>query len=608
MIIGSDLEWCKNGDGYEIDVLGLAWAEGTRTTAIDRNEHTLGQYLDILRKATIVVGQNFIDADCRQMAREGIDVSWLEGKVFDTRLAMHAVNGHLAGTGSYDLRSIVLLLNGRQGRRFPLDFKKYESDLHKTCAMDSAAALWCYPTLDRLIKQHKLEGTLRTLHRVSPIFALMKEQGVRLDNGALEAIYRDKKKQTEETIEKYHLWEERGKKVIKRVPIWRSNKILGICEQSFGFRPADRKRATWVKLQANSSLSTEAKEFVDAIVDLGKGANDAHWLGKPEEQESEIEGEESTVSFGKVREDGFIFPRYDICGSPDRAIASGPNIQNFPRPSDDPRRIKLRSAVVPLSPDHLMLGVDFGSVETITNAIESHDWDRVQATLDKKITHEGTAAIINNAFGLNLNRNQGKCINHGFDKGESPNNLARTLFKTERPSRQQVLQCQVIYGKMLAEYPKTSKFRDQLWERSRENPLVVTNSFGRRLNCFSRAKYGDSGEWAAKHDVGKKYWCSCPECGPRRDRWKYAVAFLGRSAAFDALLQKMEMIWYEKRLDEFSLPYLEVHDELDFSVPSGKIEHYAAIAKETFQSPIAELGGVCLPASVVWGENWSIAH
>lgn len=608
MVIGSDLEWARNGNKYEIDVLGLAWDEGKRTTAIDRNEHTLGQYLDILRKATTVVGQNFIDADCRQLASEGIDVSWLEPKVFDIRLAMHAVNAHLAGTGSYDLRSIVLLLNGRQGKRFPLDFKQYESDLHRTCAMDSAAALWCYPTLDRLVKQHKLEGTLKTLHRVQPIFALMKQQGVRLDTRVLEEIYLDRKKRTEETVEKYHLWEERGKKVVKKVPIWRSNKLLDICEQNFGVRPVDRKRATWIKLQNNPNLSSELREFVDAIVDLGKGANDAHWLGKPEEIESEIEGEENTISFGKVREDGFIFPRYDICGSPDRAIASGPNIQNFPRPSDDPRRIKLRSAVVPLLPDHLMLGVDFSSVETITNAIESNDWDRAEDALAKRISHEGTAEYINKTFGVQLNRTQGKAVNHGFDKGESPFNLARTLFKSERPSRQQVLQCQNMFQAMLAKYPKSAKFREELWERARENPLVVTNSFGRRLSCFSRAKYGDSSERFARHDPSKKYWCSCSECGPRRDRWKYAIAFLGRSAAFDALLQKMQVMWYEKRLDEFSLPYLEVHDELDFSVPKEKVEHYAKIAKATFEEPIPELGGVCLPASVVWGNNWSEAH
>jgi DNA polymerase I-like protein with 3'-5' exonuclease and polymerase domains len=598
LIIGSDLEWGKRG----IDVLGVAWDEGRKCSATDRNEATLSQYLDLLKKAERVVGQNYISADCRQMAKEGIDVSWLEPKVYDIRLAMHTCFGHLAGTGSYDLRSIVLLLNGRQGYRFPLDWKHYENDIIGTCAVDSAAAAWCHPTLDRLVKSGRLEKTLDIAHKVAPIFSRMAEQGVRLDRNVLETIFRARKEKTEQTIEKYHLWEERGKKVIKRVPIWRSDKILDICEQNFGFRPADRKRATWIKLQNNPSLSPDAKEFINAIIDLGRGANDAHWLGKAEEDE------DGDIDFTKVSEDGFIYPRYDQCGSPDRAVAASPNIQNFPRPKDDPRPVKLRSAVVPLTEDHVILGADFSSLETITNAFESKDMDRVNAVLAGRISHEGTATLINSAMGLNLDRHQGKAVNHGFDKGESPYNLARTLFKTERPSRVQVQQCTQIFERMLAEYPKSAQFRDWLWEQAQNNPLVVQNSFGRKLSCFSRSKYGDAGERWAKHDPRKKYWCSCGECSPRRDRWKYAIAFLGRSAGFDALLRAMSIIWYDKRLDEYSLPMVECHDELLYSVPKELGEHYMKIVKATFEEPFEELGGISLPASVVLGASWAEAH
>lgn len=598
MIIGSDLEWTRTA----IDVLGLAWESGLRNAAVERTDRTLQQYVETLSRAETVVGHNFIDADCCQLAKEGVDISGFEHKVFDTRLAIHTTHSHLAGTGSYDLRSMVLLLNGRQGTRFPLDFKKYESDLHRTCAMDASAALWCHGTLDRLIKQGHLEGTLRIAHECAPIFARMKDQGVRLDKSVLKQIYLARKAKTEEIIEKYHLWEERGKKVIKKVPIWRSDKILDICEKEFGIRPKDRQRKTWEKL-SKTNLSPEAKEFIDAVIDLGQGANDAHWLGQASESE---DGE--GFDFTKVGEDGFIHPRYDICGSPDRAIASGPNIQNFPRPKDDPRPVKLRSAIVALDESHTILGIDFGSLETITNAIESNDWDRVRATLEGRISHEGTADIINKAFSLSLNRQQGKAINHGFDKGESPYNLARTLFKTERPSRQQNLQCEQIVGQMLKEYPKTAKFRDELWERSRDNPLVVTNSFGRRLLCFSRAKYGDVSERFAKHDPNKKYWCSCGECAPRRDRWKYAIAFLGRSAGFDALLRKMSAVYYDKRLDNYSLPIVECHDELLYSVPRGTEQRYGAIVKECFESAIPELGGIQLPSNVAIGNSWAEAH
>lgn len=594
--VGFDLEWTRNA----IDVLGLAWDAATKTTAVGRTPESMEQFLKVLQVADTVVTQNGLDADCRKLAEEGIDVSWLEPKIYDIRLAMHAVNGHLAGTGSYDLRSIVLLLNGRQGKRYPLDFKQYESDLHRTCAMDAGAALWCYPTLDRLVTANKLERTLDISHKCAPIFARMREQGVKLDKNVLNAIHEARKQNLATNIENFGLWEERGKKVIKRIPIWRSPKVLDLYEAKFGIRPANLQRKTWLAL-AKTAPTNEAKEFAQAIIELGRGANDAHWLGKVSESEDGID-------FDKVDKDGFIYPRYDICGSPDRAIASNPNIQNFPRISDDPRPVPLRRAVVPLHDSHSIVGVDFGSLETITNAIESHDWDRVQATLEKRISHEGTAKLLNDTFGLSLNRNQGKVVNHGFDKGESPYNLARSIFGTDRPSRQQALQCGAIYDKMLKEYPKTAAFREELWERSIENPLVVTNSFGRRLMCFSRAKYGDAGERYAKHIKEKKYWCSCRDCGPRRDRWKYAIAFLGRSAGFDCLLRKMSTIWYEKLLDEYSLPYMEVHDELDFSVPTSKVDYYSNIIRECFTSPIEELGGVSLPADIKFGASWADAH
>ena len=596
MTLSFDLEWSNKG----IDVLGLSWQEGTKATAIDRNETTLAQFLEMLHRADRIAGQNVIDADIRQLESEGVDVSGLLPKIFDTRIAFHAIHSHLAGTGSFDIRSIVLLLGAKQGYRFPLEWKKYESDLHATCAVDAAAVSWCVPTLDRLITQHKLENVLEIQHKCARIFSLMNRQGVKLDQDVLNKLYAARKVKSAEIIEKYHLWEERGKKVIKKVPIWRSDKLLDVFEQQFGIRPADRKRATWEKLSKRSDLTPEAKEFVEAIMDLGKGANDAHWLGDASESEDGID-------FSKVK-DGFIHPRYDLCGSPDRAIAAGPNIQNFPRPSDDPRTIKLRSAVVPLDGSHTLLGVDFGSVETITNAFESRDMDRVRAVHEGRISHEGTARLVGDALGLSLNRNQGKAINHAFDKGESPFNLARRLFGSERPSRQQSVQCEAIFRKMLSEYPATAKFRDELWERAQQNPLVVTNCFGRRLMCFSRSKYGDTNDRFAKHNPYKKYWCSCSACGPRRDRWKYAIAFLGRSAAFDALLRVMSVIWYEKRLDEFSLPYLEVHDELDYSVPREKAEYYKQRALEAFTMPFEELGGLSLTADAKLGENWSEAH
>ena len=599
MIIAADHEWDRNG---HIDILGLAWDQGKSMTAVDRTPYTLQQHLDIMRRADLVVMQNGLDADVMALQREGVDVSWLIPKVYDTRLAFFAINNHLAGTGSFDLRSIALLAGERNGYRWGLEHKQYESDIHRTCSMDAACCAWLYPTLDRQIRNLKLEPTLDILHRCQPIFSLMHAQGIRLDKRVLEQIHAARQQKATDIVERYHLWETRGKRVVKRVPIWRSDKILDKFQELFGVRPKSRQRKVWEKLSTDSMLSPEGREFAAAVLDLGKAANDATFVGKAEEQE------DGSLDFSKVNADGFIFPRYDLCGSPDRAIASGPNIAQWPRPKDDPREVKLRSAVLPLQDDHVILGVDLGSVETYTTAIEMDDWDRVRAIQEGRVSHQGTADMINQTFGLSLDRNQGKVLNHAADKCESPFNTATRLFKTDRPSRQQVLQCRNIFMRMLQDYPKTAQFRDSLWEKARSNPLVVTNLFGRRLMCFSRSRYGDANERFAKHDPAKAYWCSCSECAPRRERFKFAVAFIGRSSAFDALLRIMARIFYEKRLDDYSLPVLEAHDELDFSIPIEKAQYYAQRALEAFQEPVPELGGISLPAEAKVGANWSEAH
>lgn len=70
----------------------------------------------------------------------------------------------------------------------------------------------------------------------------------------------------------------------------------------------------------------------------------------------------------------------------------------------------------------------------------------------------------------------------------------------------------------------------------------------------------------------------------------------------------MSKIYYEKRLDEFSLPYLEVHDELSYSVPRESADKYLIIAKNAFEEPFQELDNISLPASAILGNNWAEAH
>jgi uracil-DNA glycosylase family 4 len=595
--IGFDMEWSA-----KVTTVGFAWNGGKSAFAAPRTNLSfdlLPQELSMFNSVSI---HNGLAADLRQLQKEGLDVSSLQTKVFDTMLAMHATHAHLAGTGSYDIRSSVLLCGEVAGERFPLDWKNYATDIYKTCREDAAAALWITGPLKRKIAAEGLGPTVALSHEIAPIFALMHGRGVRLDKTALESIHTERKRSVEEITAKYQLTETRGIKKLRTVPIWRSDKILDKFQSLFGHRPPDRTRKTWLSLSRNAGLSQEARDFALALVDLGTGANDAHWLGRVETENEDG----SELTFEKVSDNGYIYPEYHIHGSPDRPIAKRPNVQNFPRPSDDPRSTPLRACVVPPGDGQVLCSVDYSSIETFTSALEADDWDMVRAIQRGSRSHERTAEEMSKIAGLPLTRQQGKTINHAFDKGESPFNLAKRLFGSS-VTRVQKANCLAIYTAMLKQYPKSREFRDQLWDRAQSNPLVVANKFGRRLSCFARSRYGEERDWDARHDKKLTYWCPCKACAPRRERWKFALAFLGRSLAADILLRVMARIWREKRLGDYSLPYLEVHDELVYAVPAGdRAPVYLTAVVIAFEDFIPELG-IALPASGHLGKNWAEA-
>ncbi len=72
---------------------------------------------------------------------------------------------------------------------------------------------------------------------------------------------------------------------------------------------------------------------------------------------------------------------------------------------------------------------------------------------------------------------------------------------------------------------------------------------------------------------------------------------------------KLAMRQVQQRLLEEGMEaqlLIQVHDELDFSVPKGEVERLAAMVKEIMEG-VADLR-VPLIADVSWGENWAQAH
>ena len=72
---------------------------------------------------------------------------------------------------------------------------------------------------------------------------------------------------------------------------------------------------------------------------------------------------------------------------------------------------------------------------------------------------------------------------------------------------------------------------------------------------------------------------------------------------------KLAMTQVQQRLHDEGFEarlMLQVHDELDFSVPEGEIERLGNMVREVMEN-VVELR-VPLEVDVSWGDNWAQAH
>jgi len=262
--------------------------------------------------------------------------------------------------------------------------------------------------------------------------------------------------------------------------------------------------------------------------------------------------------------------------------------------------VPFRQAIIPSDPSKKLIACDYKAIENITTALISRDKKRLDYVMGRDF-HQETADKLNEAFSLGLTRHDGKSVNHALEKGESPFNLSARLGINQKL-------CDEIIAAQLRMFPVTAEFRRQLWEDCRQNPYRARTPFGRELLCFGRSKYGESAPSWEQRCRGKTdlFWCcTCKSCAPIRERFKMALAFLGRATAVDILLRKMALVWEERRLKDDSLPLIECHDEGVWE--SAFFEQDKEVIVRTFSEPVEELDDFCFPCEAGIGDNWAEA-
>ncbi len=262
-----------------------------------------------------------------------------------------------------------------------------------------------------------------------------------------------------------------------------------------------------------------------------------------------------------------------------RLSSSDPNLQNIPVRTDFGR--KIRACFGPLEEGSVFLSADYSQIELRLLAHLSNDEHLVFAFRSGADFHASTASRV---FGVPIEevtgtmRSRAKAVNFGIVYGQQAFGLAQTLDIPVAEAREMI-------ERYFAAYPGVRSYLDETVALAREAGFAET-MFGRKRH-IPELKSGN----AVQRGFGERTAMNHPMQGSAADIIKLAMIEVSRRLSDEGLSAKL---------------LVQVHDELDFSVPRDEIEALAALVTDAMQG-VAELR-VPLIADVSYGATWAEAH
>ena len=261
-----------------------------------------------------------------------------------------------------------------------------------------------------------------------------------------------------------------------------------------------------------------------------------------------------------------------------RLSSSNPNLQNIPVRDDDGKEI--RKCFIP-DPGCEFFSADYSQIELRIMAHLSGDYNMIDAFNHDYDVHAATAAKI---YKVPMNdvskdmRRKAKTANFGIIYGISVFGLAERMGVDRNEARQ------LIDG-YFETYPQVKAYMDKSIDTARENGYVET--------IFHRKRYlpDINSRNATVRGYAERNAINAPIQGSAADIIKVAMAHIYQRFKTNNLKAKM---------------ILQVHDELNFSVPTSEKEIVEKIVIEEMEH--AYLMQVPLKADCGWGKNWLEAH
>ena len=515
---------------------------------------------------TLKVGQN-IKYDMIVLQNYGVQV---RGPLFDTMLAHYVLQPELRHNMDYlaeiylNYRTIhIEELLGHKGRGQKTMADLPPADVYRYACEDADITLRLRDVLDKELKQAGAEALLRDVEMpLVPVLVNLESNGVRIDTEALRqtsAHFTNRLRDIEQDI--YRLAGE----VFNIASPRQVGEVL-FDRLKIDAKPKKTKTGQYVTSEEVLESLRGRHEIVGKILEhrglkklLGTYVDALPQLINPRTGRIHTSFNQAVTATGRLS-------------------SSNPNLQNIPVRDDNGKEI--RKAFIP-DDGCTFFSADYSQIELRIMAHLSQDPNMIEAFAEGHDIHAATAAKI---YHVPLDRvtpdmrRKAKTANFGIIYGISVFGLAERMGVSRQEAKE------LIDG-YFATYPQVKAYMDHSIEVARQQGFVETIFHRKRFLPDISSRNATVRGYAERNAI------NAPIQGSAADIIKVAMARIYRRFQAEGIKAKM---------------LLQVHDELNFSVPQDERERVQRIVIEEMEQayPLR----VPLKADCGWGTNWLEAH
>ena len=560
-------------DAMQAQLVGMSFAveDGTAWyVAVSRETEAAQSMVDAFRPffehpSIEKVGQN-LKYDLLVLSHYGVEVA---GPLFDTMLAHYVVqpeqrhNMDLLAEKYLHYRTIpieALIGSGRTQRNMadlePKDIVDYACE-------DADVTLRLYPILKEEMEKYEVTSVFTHIEMpLLPVLARMERNGVRLDTAALE---------------------ETGRNFTERMQQLETD-IYELAGHEFTITsPKQVGAVLFDELQISAKVKKTKTGQYSTSEEVLESLRDKHPIVEKILQHRALKKLLSTYVEALPKlihpQTGHIHTSFNqAVTATGRLSSSNPNLQNIPVRGEDGREI--RRAFVP-EEGEVFFSADYSQIELRIMAHLSQDPHMVADFNSGLDIHAATAARIFHKPVEEVDRDErrkAKTANFGIIYGISAFGLSERMGVSRGEAKE-------LIENYFATYPKVREYMNESIERAKQTGYITTQ-FGRRryladINAGNATVRG----YAERNAV------NAPIQGTAADIIKLAMVAIDRRLREEKLQTRM---------------ILQVHDELNFSVPPTELEQVRHLVVEEMERAFQMR--VPLVAECGEGTNWLEAH